>query len=1411
MPRNSCSSVGRGGSKVEEEMEDFVHVPRDLKRFVIGAKGSTVKSIQERSGAIVCSRSSNEEGFRVSGTREERELAKKLILEQVEGGKLKFEQNKSNKICYFIDNFNLPVNAKLGLEKDYGHPSGLQVEYRLKPIHSHGTEESPSLTNDSIYFKKLEEEVFLSLKRIKFEMERKRHLKADIWCHFGTVLIRQPDEGPGGEWSTENALSKLLEGTEWKTLFRGGVNLDEKFVEQYLCNQSLPEYDDYQSRYDLTFRTPNRGQLTLKVWVIKKNVGKTLESVTIPSTDLKNILDEVRFEDQFTSSRCRGWLILPPQRYLRADILFPGCEFDCRITIRALADSGFHMDFVPQDDVRNTLLKYLSKVTFSDEDDFGLRLPDEKLPDGFKLSFMRCSKRAVYVFSKEFSIILSKESTRGYGSDVKKETDFHLHCKEWDELLNRGIWEPAEITKKLPDFFRFVKKFQSSIIHEIEHGGASVPREILARGSSAVKSYYKALSDGRTSLKRVPIMLIGQDRAGKTSLKKSLKGICFDPEEDSTVGIDVDPSYFKVTTDAFRTGTVAEQQDADGDISFDRHVAMQIVQDLRKGNGSPLSRTITQEIQTPFDDECEITATIQPERHTKQGEAREKAPRPTKDTPDISPFPSGDNQRARTDSTRTLPEEIAVETETLLKGDLDDNREHVFLTLWDFAGQSVYYDTHPIFLTEQAIYCLVYDLSLNPDESAKPVVKQGLTKIYQESSNLKTNLDYLDFWMWSVASLAGGAPESPKETAAEDETLPEKLPPVFLVCTHADTPYDKERNPTEIAHEIFGCLKRKPYGNHLSDVFVVDNTKSGTESECSEVVSLREEVYDVAKGLPRISKTIPIKWLKFDKALAALKEEEKHFVSLETAKDIAESCNIVDDREFETVMNYLHDLRILIHFNDTPALNELVVLDIQWLIDVFKNVITVKRYDRKEKKLFRLWSELQNKGVLHEELLSHVWGTLCEKEGLYECLITIMEKFSLLCPLSLEKPRSYLVPSMLKTDPSSEIVQLVSSAQIPSLFVKFKPKKVPAGFFHRLVLQFFRWGKGNFLNGNIHQLYQNVVRFFTCGDKICSVIFVCHTSTVEVAICAHVQQKEIAYTCASRCASVVCQQLGLMLESMRNEFFWLRKMRYELAVLCPVCCRGRVLEDYCDSHGLKGCKEEHCLRFLSLSQLRSAKKPIVCNKPGLKVDVVVDAEQFSAWVTPSEQQHVHREPGVRDLLTKEGLSVLSDQNDGPVCTSRNACQLGKNLQCSQGALDNLGVETRALISRRFPREAEYLNSREVSEPLTEIIPAGTTFVCVKELNLNVNAEFKTDVHPGAVAAVGTGSQVNLGNLLDATVRPQLTAGQSSYDISVSGGNAVIGDNSELNVGTGGPSGFPSESSERQEHEDSRDNRVEDVD
>ena len=53
-----------------------------------------------------------------------------------------------------------------------------------------------------------------------------------------------------------------------------------------------------------------------------------------------------------------------------------------------------------------------------------------------------------------------------------------------------------------------------------------------------MQMYQKALRDGFVNVYRGRIFLIGQDRAGKTSLKKTLLGMPFDPKEESTEGID---------------------------------------------------------------------------------------------------------------------------------------------------------------------------------------------------------------------------------------------------------------------------------------------------------------------------------------------------------------------------------------------------------------------------------------------------------------------------------------------------------------------------------------------------------------------------------------------------------------------------------------------------------------------------------------------------------------------------------------------------------------------------------------------------------------------------------------------------------------------------------------------------------
>ena len=72
-------------------------------------------------------------------------------------------------------------------------------------------------------------------------------------------------------------------------------------------------------------------------------------------------------------------------------------------------------------------------------------------------------------------------------------------------------------------------------------------------------------------------MLIGQERTGKTSLKKSLKGENFNEEEKSTVGIDTDSLYFKVSTEIWKSGKVKEEVEFEPEDQFEHLAAAKVI------------------------------------------------------------------------------------------------------------------------------------------------------------------------------------------------------------------------------------------------------------------------------------------------------------------------------------------------------------------------------------------------------------------------------------------------------------------------------------------------------------------------------------------------------------------------------------------------------------------------------------------------------------------------------------------------------------------------------------------------------------------------------------------------------------------------------------------------------------------
>jgi len=109
-----------------------------------------------------------------------------------------------------------------------------------------------------------------------------------------------------------------------------------------------------------------------------------------------------------------------------------------------------------------------------------------------------------------------------------------------------------------------------------------VPPETLARGVLALEAYNDALSVGTTSDKRVPVMLIGQDQSGKTSLKRSLKGEVFRPDKNTTMGIEVDPAHFEVSTEVWKVGDKSQESNHAEAVSYEHHAAQFIVHSLTK-------------------------------------------------------------------------------------------------------------------------------------------------------------------------------------------------------------------------------------------------------------------------------------------------------------------------------------------------------------------------------------------------------------------------------------------------------------------------------------------------------------------------------------------------------------------------------------------------------------------------------------------------------------------------------------------------------------------------------------------------------------------------------------------------------------------------------------------------------------
>jgi len=156
-----------------------------------------------------------------------------------------------------------------------------------------------------------------------------------------------------------------------------------------------------------------------------------------------------------------------------------------------------------------------------------------------------------------------------------------------------------------------------------------------------------------------------------------------------------------------------------------------------------------------------------------------------------------------------------------VESDITKEESVTSLDVWDFAGQHLYYASHPLFLSSRALYILVHNLSKPLLGEAQPCVRQGTCDIPLKNPNSETNLENLLSWLATIHSITRvkGEPDIDAESR-----LRYLRPLVLIVGTHADKPFE---DITMIKEQIQKIISGKEYGKHVvPPLFSIDNTSS---------------------------------------------------------------------------------------------------------------------------------------------------------------------------------------------------------------------------------------------------------------------------------------------------------------------------------------------------------------------------------------------------------------------------------------------------------------------------------------------------------------------------------------------------------------------------------------------------------
>ncbi len=502
------------------------------------------------------------------------------------------------------------------------------------------------------------------------------------------------------------------------------------------------------------------------------------------------------------------------------------------------------------------------------------------------------------------------------------------------------------------------------------------------------KAFVEACQHGTHPSYRARINIIGHSGAGKTSLTRRLLEQKFQEKEESTDGIETHRIEFDLKK---------------GDKCSWREMEL---------NTETLVESFKQEFQQRHTElksglrTTTITDTNLQANIMKPHQAPEQLVSAVVGSGDVPTAQTSDHTDSLSDLNSDEPSKFSQETLTEIEALQEGtgisaalsrmwkkvaNPPHqakAVLQLWDFGGQTEFYTTHHMFLDADAINIIVMDIS-------KPL-KEKLCREKDKAQAVavpQTPEEFLCYWLRSI------------QAKAEEKKIDTNI---LLVLTHKDTVSGSQHS--SYIQEFVQNVQQVIKANNLPQVdekhiYIVDSN-TGNQKVFNNI---KVGLLDMLEKLHWKSDR-PVKWLKLEPdmrvVMDARTEKPCKYLSHAEAKQLAGKL-LMNEVELESFLTFLHSNGDIIWFPDS-GLRHLITLDPQWLVNMFKKLITAQQFLHKQPFRDEALQLLQH-GTVTFSALQKFWAG-----NDVDFLAKLLQNFKLILPLQALLPtEKYLVPCML--------------------------------------------------------------------------------------------------------------------------------------------------------------------------------------------------------------------------------------------------------------------------------------------------------------------------------------------------------------------------------------------------------------